>query len=103
MSGRKIIEGLKEAIEYAQTNERFVCLDGTPAKRAASDAKVEAMADRLCRVLGALVDDDVRYNDRDLVIRCASHGEAMHKIFEARSALALARVALGENGDEARG
>lgn len=70
-----------------------------------TDAAVEAMAERLCRALGALVDRDIGYNDRDLVIRCANHGDAVHKVFEARTALALAREVLRTEpgGDEVRG
>lgn len=70
-----------------------------------TEAAVEAMAERLCRALGSLVDQDIAYNDRDLVIRCANHGDAVHKVFEARTALAMAREALrAEPGlDEVRG
>lgn len=49
--------------------------------------RIEALA----TALGALVDNDISYNDRDLVIRCANHGEAMHKVFEARAILAKVR------------
>lgn len=53
--------------------------------------ELERREETLTTALGAFVDQDIAYNDRDLVIRCSSHGEAMHKVFEARAVLAKVR------------
>lgn len=86
----------------AQTDERFVCLDGTTARRTAADAEVEAMAEKLWDVFQSIVQADgpVPWS----VV--TAYGTHLGPEWEDKALTvfrALARVALGENGDEVRG
>ena len=60
-------------------------------------AQMEANADLIAAApdehaaLAGLVDDDLEYNGNCIVIRCASHTDALELVHAAREALAAAR------------
>jgi hypothetical protein len=101
----------------AQTDERFVCLDGTTARRADANAATDdrplreavarAIADELYDGFDNAFADKAEWIDgrgmKGGRFRDVNEPRQMDYLAAADAAIAVVRVALGENGDEVRG